>query len=344
MSPLQRRLSLTFEMPHGGEYYESVVTANRVGLMFFKAREVVDVLLSRDDVDIITGLNNRPVVAFIFEDAPGREAGVQLGHFLCKVNGESVDCPRVATEKIRAAKRPMELLFYVPDWTTIHFAEAELMVKCDAGTDDKEVPFSLNDWDKKYVVVGGMLGCSTRHGHPPRLRMCFYNSKSEYDTAVLENNASKEVSVNAVDYELEDVRIECNSDGDEDQQLPVAGTDIPLTYIVVVSKGGKHIHLASFEPSQLRIIHDALRKVIKGQEPPPSPVETTGGGDGEANDAPETEKVGNGEGELAQAPEPEKASVEEVTEAFGACKVVVKHEDTEAAIKRGSFCMLDSWD
>ena len=174
--------------------------------------------------------------------------------------------------------------------------------------------------------------------------MCFYNSKGEYDTAVLENNASEEVSVNVVDYELEDIRIESNSDGDEDQQLPVAGADIPLTYIVVVSKGGKHIHLASFEPSQLRIIHDALRKVIKGQEPPPSPVETTGGGDGEANDAPETEKVGNGEGELAQAPEPEKASVEEVTEAFGACKVVVKHEDTEAAIKRGSFCMLDSWD
>ena len=116
---------------------------------------------------------------------------------------------------------------------------------------------------------------------------------------------------------------------------------------MVVSKDGKHIYLASFEPSQLRIIHDALRKVIKRQEPPPAPpVETSGGEDGEANDFPETEQVGNGEGGLAQAPGSEKdgTSVEEVTEAFGACKVVVKHEDTEAAIKRGSFCMLDSWD
>ena len=345
---MSRRLSLTFDLPHGGEYYEHVVTADRVGIMFFKARELVNVLLSADDREIISGLKDRPVVTFMFQNSPGKEAGVELGHVLCKVNGQSVVSPQDATEKIRAAERPMTLFFYVPDWSTIHCAEGELMVKYD--TKDLDVPFSLKEWQKKYVVVGGMLGC----GNPPKLKM--YNSKRDYDTAVLERNALKDVSVEVVEFDLSNIQIEKSKDGDEDQTIAFAGTPIPLTYIVVTSTDGKRcpMKLASFEPFSLRPVHNAIRKVIQSQEPLPA---STGMKSGGANVGTDEAKGGVDEvygyfdddnvgiDSATQQPATDSAkdstSVEEVRKSLS--KATVTHEDSEAAKRRGSFGVLNDY-
>ena len=344
---MSRRLSLTFDLPHGGEYYEHVVTADRVGIMFFKARELVNVLLSADDGEIISGLASFPVVTFLFENSPGKEAGVELGHVLCKVNGESVTSPKDATAKIRAAERPMTLFFYVPDWSTIHCAEGELMVKYD--TKDLDVPFSLKEWQKKYVVVGGMLGC----GNPPKLKM--YNSKRDYDTAVLERNALKDVSVKVVEFDLSNIQIQKNGDGDEDQTITFAGTPIPLTYIVVTSTDGKRcpIKLASFEPFTLRPVHNAVRKVIQSREAASTEMKS-GGGIGKGTDGA---KGGVDEGNgyfdddnvsinsATQQPTSDSAkdntSVEEVRKSLS--KTTVTHEDSEAAKRRGSFGVLNEY-
>lgn len=344
---MSRRLSLTFDLPHGGEYYEHVVTADRVGIMFFKARELVNVLLSADDGEIISGLKDRPVVTFLFLNSPGKEAGVELGHVLCKVNGESVTSPKDATAKIRAAERPMTLFFYVPDWSTIHCAEGELMVKYD--TKDLDVPFSLKEWQKKYVVVGGMLGC----GNPPKLKM--YNSKRDYDTAVLERNALKDVSVKVVEFDLSNIQIQKNGDGDEDQTITFAGTPIPLTYIVVTSTDGKRcpIKLASFEPFTLRPVHNAVRKVIQSQEAASTEMKSGGGGIGKGTDGAKggvDEVYGYFDDDnvsinsATQQPTSDSAnstSVEEVRKSLS--KTTVTHEDSEAAKRRGSFGVLNEY-
>ena len=332
---LSRRLSLTFDMPHGGEYYEAEnLTADRVGLMFFKARELVNVVLSAVDRDIICGLGDRPVVAFLFENSPGKEAGVELGHVLCEVNGESVTCPREAMLLIRAAERPMTLLFYVPDWTIVHCAEGELMVKYD--TKDLDIPFSHTEWQKKYFVVGGILGC----GNHPKLKM--YNSKKDYDTAILERNALKDVlSVEVLEFDLNNIQIEKNKDGDEDQTIAFAGPPIPLTYIVVTTTDGRRcpIKLASFEPmQQLRPIHNAIRKVIQNQESTSAGI----GGDNKVYGCPGNDNnVGIDSATQKSATDQLGTSVEEVRKSLP--KATITHEDSEAARKRGSFVVLDDY-
>jgi len=366
---MSRRLSLTFDLPHGGEYYEHVVTADRVGVMFFKAYQLVNVVLSGDDAEIIAGLKDRPVVSFMFEDSPGREAGVELGHVLCKVNGESVVSPRDATEKIGAAQRPMTLFFYVPEWSTIHCAEAELLVKCDTkDLDYLDVPVSFQEWQKKYVVVGGMLGC----GNPPKLKM--YNSKKDYDTAVLEENASKEIlSVKAEEFDLNNIQIMRDRDGDETQNMEIPGADVPLTYIVVVSSDGKRcpLKLASFELSELRQVHDALRQVVKSQEPPPEEHGKSSDNIAEDEEYGFCEDVSSNsvtgvQQKLAslRADSPatdsdspsrsvSKVTVEHEDDVEVAPKrkgslslseAIVAHEDSAVAKKRGSFVIFDDFD
>ena len=122
--------------------------------MFFKPQELTDSLFLQTDPDIVDGLEERPVVAFIVEGSSARSAGVELGHVLLKVNGIDVKNPKEASRLIKEGPRPLPLLFYVPD-TQVVVAEGEHMVKYD--TRETGAPNSAKDWKPKYVVIGGII-------------------------------------------------------------------------------------------------------------------------------------------------------------------------------------------
>ena len=144
-------------LPPGGEFYDAKIFTPTLGVMFFKPQELVDSLFLQTDRDLVTALDDLPVVAFIVEGSSARSAGVELGHVLLKVNGIDVKNPKEASRLIKEGPRPLPLLFYVPD-NTIVVAEGEHMVKYD--TRETCAPASSKDWKPKYVVVGGIIAQS----------------------------------------------------------------------------------------------------------------------------------------------------------------------------------------
>ena len=142
------------ELPPGGEWYDARIFTPTLGVMFFKPQELTDSLFLNTDKELVDGLGERPVVAFIVEGSSARSAGVELGHVLLKVNGVDVKNPKDASRLIKEGPRPLPLLFYVPN-TQIVVAEGEHMVKYD--TKDTTAPNSAKDWKPKYVVIGGII-------------------------------------------------------------------------------------------------------------------------------------------------------------------------------------------
>jgi hypothetical protein len=142
------------ELPPGGEWYDAKIFTPTLGVMFFKPQELTDSLFLNTDKDLVDGLAERPVVAFIVEGSSARSAGVELGHVLLKVNGVDVKNPKDASRLIKEGPRPLPLLFYVPS-TQVVTAEGEHMVKYD--TKDTLAPNSAKDWKPKYVVIGGII-------------------------------------------------------------------------------------------------------------------------------------------------------------------------------------------
>jgi hypothetical protein len=142
------------ELPPGGEWYDAKIFTPTLGVMFFKPQELTDSLFLNTDRELVDGLQDRPVVAFIVEGSSARSAGVELGHVLLKVNGVDVKNPKEASRLIKEGPRPLPLLFYVPNADVVT-AEGEHMVKYD--TRETTAPPSAKEWKPKYVVIGGII-------------------------------------------------------------------------------------------------------------------------------------------------------------------------------------------
>ena len=141
-------------LPPGGEWYDARIFTPTLGVMFFKPKELTDSLYLNTDKEIIEGLGDRPVVAFIVEGSSARSASVELGHVLLKVNGISVKNPKEASRLIKEGPRPLPLVFYIPK-TDVVISEGEHMVKYDSK--ETVAPNSAKDWKPKYVVIGGII-------------------------------------------------------------------------------------------------------------------------------------------------------------------------------------------
>ena len=141
-------------LPPGGEWYDARIFTPTLGVMFFKPQELTDSLYLNTDKEIIEGLGDRPVVAFIVEGSSARSASVELGHVLLKVNGISVKNPKEASRLIKEGPRPLPLVFYIPK-TDVVISEGEHMVKYDSK--ETVAPNSAKDWKPKYVVIGGII-------------------------------------------------------------------------------------------------------------------------------------------------------------------------------------------
>lgn len=252
------------ELPPGGEWYDARIFTPTLGVMFFKPQELTDSLFLQTERSLVEGLDDRPVVAFIVEGSSARAAGVELGHVLLKVNGIDVKNPKEASRLIKEGPRPLPLLFYVPD-TTVVVAEGEHMVKYD--TRETGAPNSAKDWKPKYCVIGGIIA------QPWMLNM--YRSKSEYDIAVIETQARRPVSVKVKQFSLQGARIQ--NDWQGPQMVKYKNKLHPWKYIVVLPVSRNPIKISSPNLSQLKPVHEGIRRVLMAQQRHQAPSHPHGG-------------------------------------------------------------------
>eukprot|EP00579_Thalassiosira_antarctica_P008041 CAMPEP_0201884606 /NCGR_PEP_ID=MMETSP0902-20130614/17454_1 /ASSEMBLY_ACC=CAM_ASM_000551 /TAXON_ID=420261 /ORGANISM="Thalassiosira antarctica, Strain CCMP982" /LENGTH=708 /DNA_ID=CAMNT_0048413599 /DNA_START=72 /DNA_END=2194 /DNA_ORIENTATION=+ len=241
------------ELPAGGEWYDAKIFTPTLGVMFFKPKELVDSLFLQTDKKMVDQLEERPVVAFIVEGSSARSAGVELGHVLLKVNGIDVKNPKEASRLIKEGPRPLPLLFYVPE-TSVVVAEGEHMVKYN--TKETGAPNSAKDWKPKYCVVGGIIA------QPWMMNM--YRSKSEYDIAVIETQARRPVSVKVKQFSLQGARIQ--NDWQGPQMVKYKNKLHPWKYIVMLPISRNPIKIASPNLSQLKPVHEGVRRVLMAQQ------------------------------------------------------------------------------
>jgi len=241
------------DLPPGGEWYDARIFTPTLGVMFFKPSELTDSLFLQTDPSVVAALDDRPVVAFIVEGSSARSAGVELGHVLLKVNGIDVKNPKEASRLIKEGPRPLPLLFYVPD-TQVVVAEGEHMVKYD--TRETGAPPSAKDWKPKYVVIGGIIA------QPWMMNM--YRSKSEYDIAVIETQARRPVSVKVKQFSLQGARIQ--NDWQGPQMVKYKNKLHPWKYIVVLPVARNPIKISSPNLSQLKPVHEGIRRVLLAQQ------------------------------------------------------------------------------
>ncbi|KAL3786198.1 LOW QUALITY PROTEIN: hypothetical protein HJC23_001274 [Cyclotella cryptica] len=241
------------DLPPGGEWYDAKIFTPTLGVMFFKPKELIDSLFLQTDKSTVEALRDRPVVAFIVEGSSARSAGVELGHVLLKVNGIDVKNPKEASRLIKEGPRPLPLLFYVPD-TKVVVAEGEHMVKYN--TKETSAPNSAKDWKPKYVVIGGIIA------QPWMMNM--YRSKSEYDIAVIETQARRPISVKVKQFSLQGARIQ--NDWQGPQMVKYKNKLHPWKYIVVLPVSRNPIKIASPNLSQLKPVHEGIRRVLTAQQ------------------------------------------------------------------------------
>lgn len=252
------------DLPPGGEWYDARIFTPTLGVMFFKPQELTDSLFLQTERSLVEALDDRPVVAFIVEGSSARAAGVELGHVLLKVNGIDVKNPKEASRLIKEGPRPLPLLFYVPD-TTVVVAEGEHMVKYD--TRETGAPNSAKDWKPKYCVIGGIIA------QPWMLNM--YRSKSEYDIAVIETQARRPVSVKVKQFSLQGARIQ--NDWQGPQMVKYKNKLHPWKYIVVLPVSRNPIKISSPNLSQLKPVHEGIRRVLMAQQRHQGPSHSHGG-------------------------------------------------------------------
>jgi len=267
-------------LPPGGEWYDARIFTPTLGVMFFKPQELTDSLFLNTDKEIVEGLGERPVVAFIVEGSSARSAGVELGHVLLKVNGVDVRSPKEASRLIKEGPRPLPLLFYVPS-TEVVIAEGEHMVKYD--TKETVAPNSAKDWKPKYVVIGGIIAQPwMMNMYRSKVRFvcaffvlcfCLYwmlltslsrISQSEYDIAVIETQARRPVSVKVKQFSLQGARIQ--NDWQGPQMVKYKNKLHPWKYIVVLPVARNPIKISSPNLSQLKPVHEGIRRVLLAQQ------------------------------------------------------------------------------
>lgn len=241
------------QLPEGGEFFDARIFTPTLGVMFFKPQELKDSLFLQTDPEMVDMLEERPVVAFIVEGSSARCAGVELGNVLLKVNGISVKNPKEASRLIKEGPRPLPLLFYVPN-TSVVVAEGEHMVKYD--TRETGAPLSAKDWKPKYVVIGGIIA------QPSMMNM--YRSKAEYDIAVIETQARRPVSVKVKQFSLQGARIQ--NDWQGPQMVKYKNKLHPWKFIVVLPVSRNPIKISSTNLSQLKPVHEGIRRVLMAQQ------------------------------------------------------------------------------
>jgi hypothetical protein len=251
--PREKKNTTPGDLPPGGELYDARIFTPTLGVMFFKPQELTDSLFLNTDRDVVDGLGERPVVAFIVEGSSARSAGVELGHVLLKVNGQAVSSPKEASRLIKEGPRPLPLLFYVPNADVV-IAEGEHMVKYD--TKETTAPSSAKDWKPKYVVIGGIIA------QPWMMNM--YRSKSEYDIAVIETQARRPVSVKVKQFSLQGSRIQ--NDWQGPQMVKYKNKIHPWKYIVVLPVARNPIKISAPNLSQLKPVHEGIRRVLLAQQ------------------------------------------------------------------------------
>lgn len=232
-------------LPRGGETYKVKIYSITIGVLFFKPQKLIDSVYLQAPEEVVKGLGERPAVAFVASTSDARAGGVKIGHVLLKVNGQDATSPAEATRMIKRGARPLTLEFYKPPIDNVVIAEGLHMVKYD--TIDMSAPLTTPEWKPKYVVVGGIIA------KPWLLSM--YRSKSEYDTAVIETQSNRPVSVKVKQFSLKNARIK-----DEFVQV----TPYHWYYFVIIPSRGYPIKISSKDPDALKPVHDGVHRVLEG--------------------------------------------------------------------------------
>lgn len=232
-------------LPRGGETYTVKIYAATIGVLFFRPQKLINSVYLQAPEEVVKGLGERPAVAFVASTSDVRAGGVKIGHVLLKVNGQDATSPAEATRMIKRGARPLTLEFYKPPIDNVVIAEGLHMVKYD--TIDMSAPLTTAEWKPKYVVVGGIIA-------KPWL-ISMYRSKSEYDTAVIETQSNRPVSVKVKQFSLKNARIK-----DEFVQV----TPYHWYYFVIVPSQGCPIKISSKNPDALKPVHDGVHRVLEG--------------------------------------------------------------------------------
>jgi hypothetical protein len=209
---------------------------------------------------------------------------------LVKVDGKDVHSPKEASRLIKEGPRPLPLLFYVPN-TDVVTAEGEHMVKYD--TKETVAPNSAKEWKPKYVVIGGIIAQPWMM-NMYRSKVSNFNAidtefylvlqsdsffafliKSEYDIAVIETQARRPVSVKVKQFSLQGGRIQ--NDWQGPQMVKYKNKIHPWKYIVVLPIARNPIKISSPNLSQLKPVHEGIRRVLLAQQRGRSGGSQTGG-------------------------------------------------------------------
>jgi len=236
-------------LPPGGTYYDMRIYTPKLGIMFFRSKELKDSLFANTDQDIIDGLFDRPVAGFIVEGSSARSEGVKLGHILTQINGVDVKHPKQASRMIKDGPRPLPMRFYVLD-TEVVIAEKEHMVKYDSKSTD--APHSSKEWKPKYVVIGGVLA------QPWMMNM--YRSKSEYDAAVIDKQTKRPISVKVKRFSLKNAQI--LNDWEEPQMVKYKNELNAWHYFVILPAEGKPIKISSTTLDELKAVYDGVQRAL----------------------------------------------------------------------------------
>eukprot|EP00815_Leptocylindrus_aporus_P000942 CAMPEP_0116072242 /NCGR_PEP_ID=MMETSP0322-20121206/14364_1 /TAXON_ID=163516 /ORGANISM="Leptocylindrus danicus var. apora, Strain B651" /LENGTH=519 /DNA_ID=CAMNT_0003560955 /DNA_START=358 /DNA_END=1917 /DNA_ORIENTATION=- len=267
--------SVVQNLPPGGHYYEATIFTPALGVMFFKPKELYDSLYLLTEKSVLDSLENRPVAAYIVEGSSARSAGIELGHVLTKVNGVDVKSISEASRLIRESPRPLPLLFYQLD-TTVYVAEGEHMVQYNSKM--LTPPKAMKDWKPKYVVVGGIIAQSymmNMYRSKVRSLQIFavlqvhvftfhIHSQVEYDSAVIDTQTHRPVSVKVKQFDLRGARI--NLDWQGTQMIKYRNKLHPTRFFVIIPAEGKPIKISSPNTTQLRPVYEGVQRVIASQQ------------------------------------------------------------------------------
>ena len=252
-APEEKPIALdTNGLPSDGEYYEARINAQSLGTMFYTARNLEDTLFLRVPNNVVEALGSRPVVAYVAENSAAHHAGVNLGHVILAVNGESVANPEYCAGMIRNSPRPIVLRCYAPP--ELELTVTEGLHKVAYHNKDLEAPVSLSDWKEKFVVVGGIVT-------KPYMMNMFYK-KVDYDTAVKEAHAGQKISVKVKQFDLRGARVVLKGMDGVPNRVVYPSQRKPWYFIVVVPNKGYPVKISSESLDALEPIYAGIRRFV----------------------------------------------------------------------------------
>ena len=252
-APEEKPIALdTNGLPSDGEYYEARINARSLGTMFYTARNLEDTLFLRVPNNVVEALGSRPVVSYVAENSAAHHAGVNLGHVILSVNGESVANPEYCAGMIRNSPRPIVLRCYAPP--ELELTVTEGLHKVAYHNKDLEAPVSLSDWKEKFVVVGGIVT-------KPYMMNMFYK-KADYDTAVKEAHAGQQISVKVKQFDLRGARVVLKGMDGVPNRIVYPSQRKPWYFIVVVPNKGYPVKISSESLDALEPIYAGIRRFV----------------------------------------------------------------------------------